>query len=100
MQRLTRNGMQTLNRGLRGLWFVFFFVAAWPAFAATFTASLDRTSIVFGEDVALTLNFDGVQPDKIENPKFDGVQQVSGVSTRTSIVSTSAGQSINYTYTI
>jgi hypothetical protein len=100
MQRLTRNRIQTLNRGLRGLWFVLFFVVACPTFAATFTASLDRTSIVMGDQVVLTLNFEGAKPDEIANPAFDGVQMVSGVSSQTSIVSTPSGQSINYVYTL
>src|SRR6185437_1665308 len=100
MQRLTRNKIQILNRSLRGLWMVLFFVVVCPAFAATFTASLDRTSVVMGEQVVLTLNFEGAKPDEIANPAFDGVQVVSGVSSQTSIVSTPSGQSINYVYTL
>src|SRR6185312_3133235 len=41
-----------VNRSLKGLWFVLFFSIACPAFAATtFTASVDRTSIILGEQV-------------------------------------------------
>jgi hypothetical protein len=98
MQRLTRK--KTLNRSLRGLWVILFCVCAWPAFAATFTASLDRTSIIMGDQVTLTLNFEGAKPDEIANPAFDGVQMVSGVSSQTSVVSTPAGQSVNYVYTV
>jgi hypothetical protein len=100
MQRLTQSRNQILNRSLRGLWIVLFFVIAGPAFAATFTASLDRTSIVMGDQVVLTLNFEGAKPDEIANPAFDGVQTVSGVSSQTSIVSTPSGQSIDYVYTL
>src|SRR6185312_6590586 len=100
MQRSMRNRMQMLNRSLRGLCGILFFVVAWPALAATFTASLDRTSIVMGDQVTLTLNFEGAKPDEIANPAFDGVQMVSGVSSQTSIVSTGGAQSINYVYTV
>jgi len=100
MQRLTRNKMQTLNRSLRGLWLVLLFVITCPALAATFTASLDRTSVVMGEQVVLTLNFEGAKPDEISNPTLDGLQMTSGVSSQTSIVSTPSGQSINYVYTL
>ena len=100
MQRLTRNGIQTLNRSRRGLCVILFFAVACPALAATFTASLDRTSIVMGDQVTLTLNFDGAKPDEIANPTFDGVQMVSGVSSQTSIVATGGTQSINYVYTV
>ena len=79
---------------------ILFFAAACPAFAATFTASLDRTSIVMGDQVTLTLNFEGAKPDEISNPVFDGVQMVSGVSSQTSIVSTPGAQSVNYVYTV
>lgn len=95
-----RNRIQRLNRSLRGLWVVLFFAIACPALAATFTASLDRTSIVMGEQVVLTLNFEGAKPDEIANPAFDGLQMVSGVSSQTSIVSTPSGQSVNYVYTV
>jgi len=100
MQRLARHKIQILNRTLRGLWVLLFFGLACPAFAASFTASLDRTSIVMGEQVVLSLNFEGAKPDEIANPAFDGVQVVSGVSSQTSIVSTPSGQSINYVYTL
>ena len=100
MQRLTRNRIPILNRRLRGLGIVLFFLTACPAFAATFTASLDRTSIVMGEQVVLTLNFEGAKPDEISNPAFDGVQMVSGVSSQTSIVAVNGVQSLNYIYTV
>lgn len=98
MQRLKRN--RILNRSLRGLGIILFFLVAGPAFAATFTASLDRTTILMGDQVTLTLSFEGVKPEEIANPSFDGVQQVSGVSSQTSIVSTPSGQNINYVYTV
>jgi hypothetical protein len=97
MQRLTRNRNQNLNRRLCLILFLFI---AWPAWAATFTASLDRTSIVMGEQVTLTLNFEGAQPEEIANPVLNGLQMASAVSSQTSIVSTPTGQSINYVYTL
>ena len=77
MRKLLRNRIQLLNRSLTRAWFVLFFAIASPAFSATFTASLDRTSIVIGEQVVLTLKFEGGQPEEISNPRLDGLQIVS-----------------------
>jgi hypothetical protein len=96
-----RNRIQLLNRSLRGLWFVLFFAIACPASAATtFTASLDRTSVILGEQVTLSLKFEGGKPESIANFPLDGAQMVSGVSQNTSIVSTSAGQTYVYTCSV
>src|SRR6185312_9253121 len=86
---------------LRGLWYVLFFVMACPAFAATtFTASVDRTSVILGEQVTLSLKFEGGKPESISNFPLDGAQMVSGVSQNTSIVSTPQGQTYVYTCSV
>ena len=100
MRKLLRHGIQWLNPGANRLWFGLFFALVSPAFAVTFTASLDRTSIVFGEQVILSLTFDGAQPTEIYNPRFDGLQAVSGLSSSTRMVVTPESQSTVYTYTI
>jgi hypothetical protein len=52
-----------------------------PAFAAKFTASLDRDSIVLGESVTLTLSFEGVNPGGMPQlPPIPGLQIAGGVS--------------------
>jgi hypothetical protein len=79
---------------------VVFLVAASSAFCATFTTSLDRTSIVFGEQVVLSLNFEGGQPSEISDPKLDGLQMVSGLNSSTRMVMTPGSQSTVYTYTV
>ena len=54
-----------------------------PAGAAQFTVSLDRYSVVLGETVILTLNFEDGQPQEITPlPAIDGIQVASGVSSQ------------------
>ena len=100
MRKLSRHGIRWLNPGASRLWFALFFALISPAFGVTFTASLDRTSIVFGEQVVLSLTFDGAQPTEISNPRFDGLQAVSGLSSSSRMVVTPNSQSTVYTYTI
>ena len=95
-----RNRIQLRNRSLGGLWFGLFFVIACPAFAATFTASLDRTSVILGERVMLSMKFEGGKPESIANFPLDGAQVVSGVNTSGAVVQTPSGQSIEYTCTV
>jgi hypothetical protein len=104
MQRLMRNRIQTRNRSLRGLWFALFFLVGCPSFAVTFTASLDRTSIILGEQVVLTLKCEGARAQQFSNPALDGIQVLSGLSESSyfSSVQTAQGtvQSMVYSYTI
>jgi hypothetical protein len=100
MRNLLRHRIRPLNRGLRRIWFVLFFAVVSPVFAATFTASLDRTSIVLGEQVVLSLTFDGGQPQEFSNPKLDGLQMVSPVNSSAQMVINNGQQSAVYTYTV
>jgi hypothetical protein len=99
MQRLTRNGIQTLHRKWRGWWIVLFCALACPAFAATFTASLDRSSIVLGEQVALTLKSEGAEP-QISSPQLDGLRIVSQIGRRNAVVNSAGQRSVEYAYTV
>src|SRR5262245_53001976 len=100
MRNFLRDKIRHLKLGAGRLWFAVLFAAAAPAFSATFTASLDRTSIVLGEQVTLTLNFEGGQPSEFSNPKLDGLQMVSQVQQSSRMVMTQGQQSIGYTYTV
>jgi hypothetical protein len=49
--------------------------------AVTFTTSLDRNSVVLGEQVTLTLTFQGGQPQQISQlPAIEGLRVASSVS--------------------
>ena len=100
MRKLLRHKIKLLNHGARWIWFALFFAVVTPAFSVTFTASLDRTSIVVGEQVVLSLTFEGGQPSEFSNPQFDGLQMVSPVNTSTRMVMTPGSQSVVYTYTV
>jgi hypothetical protein len=95
MRKLLRNKIQRLNR----LWFALFFAIASPAFAATFTASLDRTSVVLGEQVVLTLTFEGGQPQALSSPNLDGLQVIAQ-NRSTRMVMTPGAQTTVFSYTI
>lgn len=51
------------------------------AFAATFTTSLDRDTVILGENVTLTFKFEGVQPGGLPQlPAIPGLQPTGGTS--------------------
>ncbi|HLP76864.1 MAG TPA: BatD family protein, partial [Candidatus Paceibacterota bacterium] len=69
------------------------------AFGASFTASLDRTSIVLGEQVTLTLTVEGAQPETITDlPAIDGIRRLSGFARGVNSSITPAGSTTVYTY--
>jgi hypothetical protein len=72
------------------------------AFAASFTASLDRASMTLGEQVTLSLKFDGVQPqDAPEIPNIAGLQfQYVGPSSSFSFINGQTSSSITYNYIV
>lgn len=52
-----------------------------PAFAATFTTSLDRDTVILGENVTLTFKFEGVQAGGLPQlPAIPGLQPTGGTS--------------------
>jgi hypothetical protein len=52
-----------------------------PVFAATFTTSLDRTTVILGESVTLTFKFEGVQTGGLPQlPAIPGLQPTGGTS--------------------
>ena len=97
---LLRFGLQTLNRSRKWLGLAAFFALVSTAFSGTFTASLDRNTIVLGEQVELTLQFKDGQPQSVSDIQpIDGLQRVTSwnQSWSTSIVNGEQSQVINYT---
>jgi hypothetical protein len=75
---------------------------AGAAFAASFTASLDRDAIALGENVTLSLKFDGIQPsDTPAIPDIAGLQfQYIGPSSSFTFINGQTSSSITYNYTV
>lgn len=93
---------ETRGRSQRWLWFVAFFVLVSSAFSATFTTSLDRDSIVLGEQAMLTLKFVDGQPQEISGlPQIDGLRfDQNSVNQNSSMVINNGVQSTIFTYTV
>ncbi len=72
------------------------------AYAANFTASLDRDTITLGEQATLSLKFEDVQPkDAPGIPHIDGLQfQYVGPSSSFSFVNGQTTSSITYNYAV
>jgi hypothetical protein len=70
--------------------------------AANFTASLDRDTITLGEQVTLSLKFDGVQPQNAPAlPAVPGLQfQYVGPSSSFSFINGQTSSSITYNYIV
>ena len=101
MRKLLRNRFQPPNRSPNGLWVALFFTLSLPAFSATFTTSLDRTSVIVGEQVTLTLKFEDGQPQEISNlPQVDGLRISSSVQQSASSVFSGGTQTTVYSYSV
>ena len=71
------------------------------AFSASFTASLDRSTVVLGEQVTLTLKFEDGQPQEISNlPQVDGLRIASSVNQSVNSVFTGNTQTTVYSYSL
>jgi hypothetical protein len=100
MRKFLRNGLQTLNHGRSGLWFAMLFAFASPVFAASFTASLDRNTIVLGEPVTLTLKFEDGQPQGPLSLPVDGLRITSSPEQSISSVFAAGKQTTVYSYAV
>jgi hypothetical protein len=81
------------------------FAALWiapAAWAADFTVSLDRDTITVGEQAALSLKFDGVQPQGTPDlPAISGLQfQYVGPSSSFNFINGQTSSSITYNYVV
>ena len=70
--------------------------------AASFTASLDRDTLVVGEQASLSLKFDGVQPQNPPSlPHIAGLLiQYIGPSSSFSVINNQVNSSITYNYAV
>jgi len=70
------------NAGLpRGVIFLFALLSLGSAFAASFTTSLDRDTVILGETVTLNFKFEGVQAGGLPQlPNIPGLQPTGGTS--------------------
>jgi hypothetical protein len=101
MRKFLRNGLQLLGRGRNGLWLALLFAFASTAFSANFTASLDRNTIVLGEQVTLTLKFEDGQPQQGSlNLPVDGLRIVSSPEQSMSSVFANGKQTTVYSYAV
>lgn len=102
MSELSKFGSQTRGRSPRWLWFVTLFALVSRAFSATFTTSLDRDSIVLGEQVVLTFKFEDGQPQEILNlPQLDGLSIPNSFNNQSTYVSINNGvQTTVSSYTV
>ena len=77
---------------------VLFSSAAW---AATFTASLDRDTITVGESVTLSLAFEGAQPRTIPMPSVSGLQITqAGTSQFVNVVNGAMTATVTVTFNV
>jgi hypothetical protein len=61
--------------------FLLALLALGPAFAASFTTSLDRSTVILGETVTLSFKFEGVQTGGMPQlPHIPGLQPAGGTS--------------------
>ena len=71
------------------------------AFAASFTASLDRDSIAVGESVTLSLAFEGAQPRTIPMPSVPGLQITqAGTSQFVNVVNGAMTATVTVTFNV
>lgn len=71
-----------------------------PGYAAKFSASIDRDTIVLGESINLTLTFEGVSPGRLPQlPAVPGLQQAGGYSSGSSSTLGPDGK-LNTVYTV
>jgi hypothetical protein len=69
--------------------------------AATFTASLDRDTIMLGESTTLSLTFEGGSPKDVPTPNVPGLQIVNaGNSQNFSIINNQMSSTVTVTYSI
>jgi BatD DUF11 like domain len=72
--------------------------AAW---AASFTASLDRDTLTFGESATLSLAFEGAQPSNVPTPRVPGLQMTqAGTSQNMSIINGAMSSTVTVSFTV
>ena len=85
------------------IWLALLAAALLPgaAFAASFTASLDRDTLTLGENATLSLNFEGAQPRNVPAPNVPGLQIVqTGNATSFSLINGTMSSTLTVTFTV
>ncbi len=101
MSHLLKLGSHSRVRSRGWLWLVMLFALVSRTFSATFTTSVDRQSIVLGEQVVLTLRFEDSQPQEFSGfPQIDGLHYASPVNQSSSMVINNGVQSSAFIYTV
>jgi BatD DUF11 like domain len=100
MRNWLRNKCQSHRHGRPWLWFVLYLAFASTAISATFTASLDRDTIVLGEQVTLTLKFEDGQPQGPLSLPVDGLRIASTPEQSISSVFADGKQTTVYSYSV
>ena len=93
-------GSQLWGRSRRWLWLVMLLALVSTTFSATFTTSLDRNSVVLGDQVVLTLKFENGQPQEVSGlPQIEGLRY-GPVSQSSSVAINNGAQSMVFSYTV
>lgn len=100
MRNLLRDGWRLFQRGRCVLWLALVFAFVLPAFSVSFTASLDRNTIVLGEQAVLTLRCEDGQPQGQLNLPVEGLRIVSTPQPSFSSVFADGKQTTVYSYTV
>jgi hypothetical protein len=102
MRKILNQCEETCGRG-RLVWFLCALIlgVAASASAATFTAHLDRPSIVLGEQATLVLTFEGARPQELSQlPAIDGLRVAPSFSQGMNTTMGPTGTVVIYTYSL
>jgi BatD DUF11 like domain len=88
------------KRSQKGFWLALLFAFVSRAFSASFTASLDRNTIVLGEQVILTLKFEDGQPQGPLNLPVEGLRIASSPEQSVSSVYANGKQTTVISYAV
>jgi len=84
-----------------GFCLILLWLAVPPARAASFTASLDRDTIAMGEQVTLSLTFEGGQSKNVPTPSVPGLQIAQiGTSQSVNIVNGAMSSTVTVTFSV
>lgn len=90
-------------RMIQKFWMLFVFAALLngAAWAASFTASLDRDTLTLGESASLSLTFEGASPRSVPAPQVSGLQFVqAGTSQNMTIVNGAMSSTVTVSFSV
>jgi uncharacterized protein (DUF58 family) len=92
-----------IMRMIQKFWMLFVFAALLngAAWAASFTASLDRDTLTLGESASLSLTFEGASPRSVPAPQVSGLQFVqAGTSQNMTIVNGAMSSTVTVSFSV